>query len=40
MMFSTAMHIAIALETKNKLLPSLELLNKDLKKKSHSLKNC
>ena len=27
------MHIAIALETKNKLLPSLELLNKELKKK-------
>ena len=32
--FPTAMHIAIAMETKNKLLPSLELLNKDLKKKS------
>ena len=31
--FPTAMHIAIALETKNKLLPSLELLNKELKKK-------
>ena len=26
------MHIAIAIETKNKLLPSLELLNKELKK--------
>ena len=26
--FPTAMHIAIALETRNKLLPSLELLNK------------
>ena len=32
--FPTAMHIAIAIETKNKLLPSLELLNKELKKKS------
>ena len=31
--FPTAMHIAIALETKKKLLPSLELLNKELKKK-------
>jgi len=31
--FPTAMHIAIALETKNKLLPSLNLLNKELKKK-------
>jgi len=31
--FPTAMHIAIALETKNKLLPSLTLLNKELKKK-------
>ena len=31
--FPTAMHIAIALETKNKLIPSLELLNKELKKK-------
>ena len=29
--FPTAMHIAIALETRNKLLPSLELLNKELK---------
>ena len=28
------MHIAIAIETKNKLLPSLELLNKELKKVS------
>ena len=26
------MHIAIAIETKNKLIPSLELLNKELKK--------
>ena len=32
--FPTAMHIAIALETKNKLLPSLNLLNKELKKKT------
>ena len=31
--FPTAMHIAIAFETKNKLLPSLKLLNKELKKK-------
>ena len=30
--FPTAMHIAIAIETKNKLLPSLELLNLELKK--------
>ena len=32
------MHIAIAIETKNKLLPSLELLNKELKKKSSQFK--
>ncbi len=32
--FPTAMHIAIALETKKKLLPALELLNKELKKKA------
>ena len=31
--FPTAMHIAVAIETKTKLLPSLELLNKELKKK-------
>ncbi len=31
--FPTAMHIAIALKTKNKLLPSLYLLNNSLKKK-------
>jgi len=37
--FPTAMHIAIALETKNKLLPSLELLNKELKKKVSQFKN-
>ena len=36
--FPTAMHIAIAIETKNKLLPSLELLNKELKKRFLSLK--
>ena len=37
--FPTAMHIAIAIETKNKLLPSLELLNKELKKKIFKFKN-
>ena len=37
--FPTAMHIAIALEAKNKLIPSLELLNKDLKKKVSQFKN-
>ena len=37
--FPTAMHIAIAIETKNKLLPSLELLNKELKKKVTKFKN-
>ena len=31
--FPTAMHIAIAMETREKLLPSLILLNKELKKK-------
>ena len=36
--FPTAMHIAIALETKNKLIPSLELLNKELKKKVNKFK--
>ena len=36
--FPTAMHISIAIETKKKLLPSLELLNKDLKKKLFNLK--
>ena len=36
--FPTAMHIAIALETKNKLLPSLNMLNNDLKKRYQSLK--
>ncbi len=37
--FPTAMHIAIAIETKYKLLPSLELLNKELKKKVSKFKN-
>ena len=36
--FPTAMHIAIALETRKKLLPSLELLNKELKKKVSQFK--
>ncbi len=36
--FPTAMHIAIALETKNKLLPSLNLLNKELKIKVKKFK--
>ncbi len=37
--FPTAMHIAIAIETKNKLLPSLKLLDQELKKKVSSFKN-
>ena len=37
--FPTAMHISIAMETKNKLLPSLELLNKELKRKVSQFKN-
>ena len=37
--FPTAMHIAIAIETKNKLLPALELLNRELKKKVSKFKN-
>ena len=37
--FPTAMHIAIAMETKSKLLPSLELLNKELKKKVSKFRN-
>ena len=36
--FPTAMHLAIAIETKKKLLPSLELLNKELKKKKSQFK--
>ena len=37
--FPTAMHIAIAIEAKKKLLPSLEILNKELKKKASQFKN-
>ena len=37
--FPTAMHIAIAIETKNKLLPALVLLNNELKKKVTKFKN-
>ena len=37
--FPTAMHISIAIETKKKLLPSLELLNKELKKKVSKFRN-
>jgi fumarate hydratase class II len=37
--FPTAMHISIAKETKNKLLPSLKILEKDLKKKSNEFKS-
>ncbi len=37
--FPTAMHIAIAIETKDKLLPALELLNKELKKKVSKFRN-
>ncbi len=37
--FPTAMHIAIVIETKNKLLPALELLNKEIKKKVSKFKN-
>ena len=36
--FPTAMHIAIALKTKEKLLPSLKLLEKELVKKSKEFK--
>ena len=36
--FPTAMHIAIAIETRKKLLPALELLNKELKKKASKFK--
>ena len=36
--FPTAMHIAIALKAKEKLLPSLKLLEKELKKKSNEFK--
>ncbi len=37
--FPTAMHIAIAIKTREKLLPSLKLLEKDLFKKSKEFKN-
>ena len=37
--FPSAMHIAIALKTKEKLLPSLKLLEKELAKKSKEFKN-
>ena len=37
--FPTAMHIAIVLKTKEKLLPSLKLLEKELAKKSKEFKN-
>ncbi len=37
--FPTAMHIAIVLETRKKLLPSLITLNKELKKKVKKFKN-
>ena len=37
--FPTAMHIAIAMETKRKLIPSLKNLNKELKKKISKFKN-
>ena len=37
--FPTAMHIAVALETRKKLLPSLISLNKELKKKVSKFKN-
>ena len=37
--FPTAMHISIAIRAKGKLLPSLKLLNSELKKKSKKFKN-
>tara|TARA_B100000579_G_scaffold420325_1_gene419940 strand:+ start:16 stop:1404 length:1389 start_codon:yes stop_codon:yes gene_type:complete len=37
--FPSAMHIAIAIETKNKLLPSLTLLNQELKRKVSKFRN-
>ncbi len=37
--FPSAMHIAVALETQNKLIPSLNLLNKELKIKVKKFKN-
>ena len=37
--FPTAMHISVAEETIKKLLPSLKILEKELKKKSTEFKN-
>tara|TARA_Y100000590_G_scaffold237796_1_gene267604 strand:+ start:1296 stop:2684 length:1389 start_codon:yes stop_codon:yes gene_type:complete len=37
--FPSAMHIAIGLETRDKLLPSLNLLNKELRRKTNQFKN-
>ena len=37
--FPTAMHISVVQETKNKLLPSLKILEKELNKKSKEFKN-
>ena len=37
--FPTAMHIAIAIKAREKLLPSLKLLEKELAKKSKEFKN-
>ncbi len=37
--FPSAMHIAIALDTRDKLIPSLKLLNNELKKKVRQFKN-
>ena len=37
--FPTAMHISVASETLNKLLPNLKILEKELKKKSNRFKN-
>ena len=37
--FPTAMHISIVLETNKKLLPSLKILEKELKKKTNQFKN-
>ena len=37
--FPTAMHISVAQETISKMLPSLKLLEKELKRKSHEFKN-
>ena len=37
--FPSAMHIAISMETRDKLLPSLNLLNKEIKKKVSQFRN-